>query len=307
MPDIYKKTAITGEPDQLIRLETDSMPIKDVRIVDSVTGDALVEGTDFTVDRMRATVTMVGGAKAGDYAITAEIYDAITTSDVYDSKGKAYIMSVYYYKTSNPNEWETEVSIQSRLDYDNDGGPAELVLSRPGTIVFDPLTGKLVSSNMGQVQYKPIEADPVDITVNFDRVVEYAGETTATIATQNGYQMGDAREINIDQSGTITIGFSNNITKNVARIVMATFTNPSGLVKQGGNLYTVSNNSGLADTGVPGTSTRGTIVSSALEMSNVDLAGEMTDMIITQRGFQSNSRVITVSDSMLEELINLKR
>jgi flagellar hook protein FlgE len=306
MPDIYKKTAITGDPDQLIRLDTDSLPVRDVKIVNSVTG-AVVPESAYVVDRMKGTVTMLGGAAAGDYTITAEIYDAVTSCDVYDSKGKAYIMSVYYYKTSNPNEWETEVSIQSRLDYDNDGGPAELVLSKPGTVVFDPLTGKLVSSNMGQVQYKPIEADPVDITVNFDRVVEYAGETTATIATQNGYQMGDAQEINIDQSGTITISFSNNITKNVARIVMATFTNPSGLVKQGDNLYSVSNNSGMADTGVPGTSTRGTIVSSALEMSNVDLAGEMTDMIITQRGFQSNSRVITVSDTMLEELINLKR
>jgi flagellar hook protein FlgE len=321
MPDIYKKTNLSGKPDQVIKLDTQSLPVKDVKIVNSVTGD-VVPDSAYVVDRMKGTITMLGSQPidpadptqgynyvSGDYTITAEEYDAVTSCDIYDSKGKAYIMSVYYYKTENPNEWAMEVSVQSRLEYDNDGGPAEVVLTSPGvgTVRFDPLTGKPVDVNMPQVQFKPIEADPVDITINFDQVVEYAGDTTATLATQDGYQMGDAAEINIDQNGTISISFTNEITKNVARLVMATFNNPSGLVKQGGNLYGVSSNSGPADTGVPGTSTRGTIVSSALEMSNVDLAGEMTDMIITQRGFQSNSRVITVSDSMLEELINLKR
>ncbi|MGI6587741.1 MAG: flagellar hook-basal body complex protein [Peptococcia bacterium] len=88
---------------------------------------------------------------------------------------------------------------------------------------------------------------------------------------------------------------------------MATFSNPAGLTKAGNNLYRVSNNSGVPDQGIPGISGRGIIKPETLEMSNVDLTQEFVEMIVTQRGFQANSRVITTSDQILEELVNLRR
>lgn len=114
----------------------------------------------------------------------------------------------------------------------------------------------------------------------------------------------------IDQYGVITGVFSdgnNSLTREMYKIAIAGFSNPAGLTATGKNYYKESNNSGVPSVGAPGTSGRGTIVPNSLEMSNVDLSQEFTDMIVTQRGFQANSRVITVSDTILQELIDLKR
>ena len=97
------------------------------------------------------------------------------------------------------------------------------------------------------------------------------------------------------------------MVRQIAQIAMASFINPEGLLKMGSNLYTVSSNSGEARIGLPGVDGRGEIQSRALEMSNVDLANEFTELIITSRGFQANTRVISTSDEVLLELINIKR
>jgi len=116
----------------------------------------------------------------------------------------------------------------------------------------------------------------------------------------------------IDQSGVITGVYTDTTTGQsktykIAQVAIASFPNDAGLANVGGNFYTETNNSGSADIGSAGTSGRGTIVPNTVEMSNVDLSQEFTDMIVTQRGFQANSRVITVSDTLLQELIDLKR
>ncbi len=115
------------------------------------------------------------------------------------------------------------------------------------------------------------------------------------------------REISVDEAGVVkgTDEFGNAVE--IAVLVTATFMNPGGLTKVGENLYQESSNSGLAAYGLPGVGPNGSLKVGGLEMSNVDLANEFTSMIVTQRGYQSNSRVITVSDTLLEELINLKR
>ena len=96
-------------------------------------------------------------------------------------------------------------------------------------------------------------------------------------------------------------------TQILGRIAIASFDNPAGLSKEGGSVYAATTNSGFAQVGTAGNAGRGSIVSGALEMSNVDLAQEFTNLIVSQRGFQANSRVITSSDEMLQELVNLKR
>ncbi|AFQ45727.1 flagellar hook protein FlgE [Desulfosporosinus meridiei] len=117
-------------------------------------------------------------------------------------------------------------------------------------------------------------------------------------------------DYSIDQSGVITGVYSNgvdSVTHKIAQIAVASFANEAGLANIGGNFFSTSNNSGAASIGAAGEDGRASIVSNTVEMSNVDLSTEFTDMIVTQRGFQANSRVITVSDTLLEELINLKR
>jgi flagellar hook protein FlgE len=112
---------------------------------------------------------------------------------------------------------------------------------------------------------------------------------------------------NVDNSGVVTGVYSNGTKHTIGQVAMAVFTNPQGLTATGENLFEVSNNSGAANEGAANTQGRGKVVAGTLEMSNVDLSDQFTDMIVTQRGFQANSRSITTADQMLQELLSLKR
>jgi flagellar hook protein FlgE len=119
--------------------------------------------------------------------------------------------------------------------------------------------------------------------------------------------VGKRTGVSIGQDGTITVSYDNGMQKTIAQIAVATFDNAMGLENAGDNLYTATSNSGDVDyVDIKGSGT-GYMTTGVLEMSNVDLATEFTDMITTQRGFQANSRIITTSDTLLEELVNLKR
>ena len=119
--------------------------------------------------------------------------------------------------------------------------------------------------------------------------------------------MGMLQGFNIDKSGRIVGVFSNGMNQNLGQLAVASFTNPAGLTRVGDTMFEESSNSGQPQVGQAGQGSRGTITPGTVEMSNVDLSQEFTDMIMTERGFQSNSRVITTSDEMLQELVNLKR
>lgn len=140
--------------------------------------------------------------------------------------------------------------------------------------------------------------------------ITFPSEQTGTKSLEVLYSPPTLTGFSIDTSGVITGVYSNGIssaTKRIAQLALANFANDAGLMNLGNSFYAASNNSGEAKIGAAGTDGRGTITPSAIEMSNVDLSQEFTDMIVTQRGFQANSRVITVSDSLLQELIDLKR
>jgi flagellar hook protein FlgE len=115
------------------------------------------------------------------------------------------------------------------------------------------------------------------------------------------------QSFSLGNDGTITGTFSNGLKQTLGMIAMANFTNPTGLEKAGGSLYAAGVNSGIAQVGTAGSGGRGSLAGGALEMSNVDLSAEFTNLIVAQRGFQANSRVITTSDEVLQELVNLKR
>lgn len=144
---------------------------------------------------------------------------------------------------------------------------------------------------------------------SMNNITQYGGSDSSTVTAidQNGYTAGTLQKKTVDSSGTITGTFSNGETMKLAQVALATFSNPGGLTKVGDSLYERSNNSGEPQRGVAGDGGRGSIAASSLEMSNVDLSQEFSDMIVTQRGFQANSKIITTSDEMLEILANLKR
>jgi flagellar hook protein FlgE len=140
-----------------------------------------------------------------------------------------------------------------------------------------------------------------------DGLTGFSAPFTAIAKNQDGYGMGMLDKISIDEQGTITGIFTNGISRTLAQVILADFNNQGGLLKSGDTLFLASANSGDPVKGVAGATINASISSGALESSNVDLAQEFTDVIIAQRGFQANARVISTSDQMLNELVNLKQ
>jgi flagellar hook protein FlgE len=141
-----------------------------------------------------------------------------------------------------------------------------------------------------------------------DGITGYSRESTTAIVDQNGYGMGTLESISVAADGIITGVFTNGTSRALAQMALASFKNPSGLAKEGRDGWTTTANSGEAVVRRPGTDSEvGAISAGTLEMSNVDIAQEFTNMIVAQRGFQANARTVTTSDEMLVELVNLKR
>lgn len=174
----------------------------------------------------------------------------------------------------------------------------------------------LAASSMPQIEVVPstsIRGSAVRTTttthvmvgVNLGDLTQYANETTLHGET-DGWTSGTLKSVSIDSSGLITGTYTNGVRQYEGQVAVAQFTNASGLEKVGSSLYQASNNSGAANIKTA-TALGVTITASSLEMSNVDVANEFSEMIITQRGFQSNSKIVTVSDEMLETVINMKR
>jgi flagellar hook protein FlgE len=217
--------------------------------------------------------------------------------EVFDSQGDSHTVNMVFTKTGN-NAWRWDA-----LDgTGNPLGPGPGL----GELLFDD-SGALVSSTSGSISYTPSSgASVISIQPVFD-VTQYADTTTVKPVSQDGYGMSTLKSFSIERSGVITGRFSNGLMRSLGQVALAVFSNPQGLVKQGGTLFARSSNSGEPVRGEPGVGGRGLIAPERLEMSNVELSKEFTDMIVTQRGFQANSRIISVADQLLEEVVNLKR
>ncbi|MBP7902069.1 MAG: flagellar hook protein FlgE [Spirochaetes bacterium] len=256
---------------------------------------------------------------------------AITTNiDVYDNLGNPHRMTMNLWHTG-VNEWTASASMSDAngpvtLDIPGMEGANQENSSSKMILRFSP-DGRLIAANdegtadginqgniFANLNYR-IDGDPNVRNIRLDLgksglvegITQFSSPSTTKAVEQDGYSMGYMEGFNIDNSGVITGVYSNGVKQAIGQVAMAVFTNPGGLTAVGENLFEVSNNSGLANIGEANQAGRGKIVAGALEMSNVDLSDQFTDMIITQRGFQANSRTITTSDQMLQELINLKR
>ncbi len=148
---------------------------------------------------------------------------------------------------------------------------------------------------------------PQSITPDFEGMTQVSGTSSAAPISQNGFGPGTLSNFTIDETGTITGDFNNGQTRTLGQIAMSDFANPEGLARAGGNNFTSTINSGLPQTGTAEGSGLGKISTGYLEQSNVDLSKEFTNMIITQRGFQANTKIITTVDQLLNEVINIKQ
>ena len=250
-----------------------------------------------TIDARESTTATFSGNLNAESATGTQLTSTIS---VYASQGQHYSVPVVFEKTGT-NAWSYTVANSWQA---SDGTTATLT----GTVTFDK-NGKYASGADATMTVNLANTDgsktPITLTLSTKKLTQCASESTLHVQ-QDGYSSGTLQSVSIDNQGIITGTYSNGVKRQEARVAIAQFANASGLTKYGNSLYQVSNNSGQPSVGT--NSALGvTITPSALEMSNTDIANEFADMIITQRGFQSNSKIITVGDEMLETLINMKR
>ena len=170
-----------------------------------------------------------------------------------------------------------------------------------------PITFDIENDANGEILTQPFLIDIGEVGSYTNSTTQFAETSSTKAFRQDGYSMGYLETYKIDQKGVVTGVYSNGTERDLAQVAMATFTNPGGLEKFGETAFSQTINSGEALVGPSGVAGKGKIISGTLEMSNVDLAEQFTDMIVTQRGFQSNSKTIQTSDQMLQELLTLKR
>lgn len=235
-----------------------------------------------------------------------------TTFEVYDNLGGIHRIKQAYIKLSD-NNYAVETF------YVNKDGSMIRATTATGddtvsavpvpTLTFNS-QGRLSTNstmNLTVGQNLTNGAGAFTFEVDFNKLTMFANTSTASATKVDGYKQGTLEDFAIASTGEIMGVFDNGQRRILGQIALANFKNPAGLEKTASNMYRTTSNSGQAIVGVPGSGGFGNLNPGALEMSNVDLSREFTSMITTQRGFQANSRIITTSDEMLQEVVNMKR
>ena len=272
-------------------------------------GDISIPGS--SVSPPQTTTTMSVDVNVDSGAAIGDTYN--TSITVYDTLGNSIPLTLTFEKIvggGTGREWQVTGTVPASVNGTGTVGITNNVLT------FDNL-GNLNGGTDPSVTITGLVSGAADVTINWDifdaasatngDITQYAAPSTTTFQTQDGYPAGSLRSVAIDEAGVVTGSYSNGQLTPLFQVALVDFPSLHGLTKLGHNLYAESLDSGQPLPGIPGSGTLGSISPSALEMSNVDLAQEFVKMITTQRAFQANSRVITTSDEVLTELINIKR
>ena len=292
------------------------------------------ENVNFACNLNKNTPEILEGASPEDIAKGTWS----TEQKIYDSFGNEHMLNVSFTRVvGNPNQWQATVTVdpdmadesQTRVglgttdgqgntflvNFDNNGSLLS-VTDSAGNLT-NPEGQIVLQTSFNVIGANPDEAgNPTRQTLNINlgtigsqknTITQSASSSSTKAYYQDGYTMGYLDNFKIDSSGIITGVYSNGTNRTIGQIALATFANQGGLEKAGDNTYVESNNSGMANIGTSGIAGKGSMLAGALEMSNVDLTEQFTDMIVTQRGFQASSKTITTADTLLETVMNLKR
>lgn len=242
-------------------------------------------------------------------AASTEAWDVVVRT--YDTLGGAHDITVRFSNRQVPPGGTAPPGAASSWEWTALEGSTPLQGFGSGTnqrLYFDG-NGNLLNGSTAQEITVPASgsAPAFTIDLDFSRMTQLKGENNVTPFDQNGFPPGSLQGFSIGVDGVITGLFTNGLTRPLGQIAMAIFSNPGGLERMGSNMWRATDNSGIAVVGEPKTGGRGQVNAGFLEQSNVDIGNEFTELIVTQRGFQANTRVITTVDEMLQDLINMKR
>lgn len=299
----------------------DGLPVQGYTAVDPTSGAILTTGQPGNIivppGVLRApqatsqfgTVTNLNAGAAVGAEFTASV-------QVYDSLGTPHVATITYTNTG-AGAWDYEMTVPGEDISGGTAGTPEVIAS--GDLTFDG------DGNLDQVDGAAADDVTVDgpawangaTSVDFvwdlldandvATITGFNGPSATSSVTQNGSAAGTINSISINSEGEILATFGTGSSVSVGQLAMANFNNPQGLVKLGSNRYGESASAGIPNVGVAGTGGRGSLIGSSLEQSNVDIAQEFTQMILAQRGYQANSKSITVADELLVDTLNLKR
>jgi flagellar hook protein FlgE len=228
---------------------------------------------------------------------------------VFDSRGGVHELTAFFTRTAD-NTWAMNVAAD---DGDFAGGTAgNIHLLASGTLTFNAdgtlasATGTTVNATFAGAAAQAITLD-LGAPGSASGLSQYASPSAISDLAQDGFGAGGLASLSVDENGFVIGNFDNGETRPLFQLAIGQFKAPEGLLAAGNQLYRETIESGQAVVGTPGTAGNGRIVSSALEQSNVQLAQEFIDLITTQRSFQANTRVITASDTLLGDLVNMVR
>jgi flagellar hook protein FlgE len=246
---------------------------------------------------VEANLNAAATVPAAAFDVTdAATYNFSNGMTLYDSLGAQHQLRLYYVKTATANTWE----LHSQIDGGATAARTDLVFNSSGVLTSGGAQTFSLAITGGA-------ATPQSIAMDFSDITQYGSASNLTDQIQDGFASGSFQSLSVDSGGRVVAQFSNGQTRTLAQVVLNRFTNPNGLTRSGENGFAETVDSGAPLAGAPTNNGLGRLISQTIEQSNVDLGKEFVDMIITQRAFQANSRAITTSDEMLQELVNLKR
>jgi flagellar hook protein FlgE len=221
------------------------------------------------------------------------------TATVYDSLGAPHAITLTFTRSATAGQW----------DVTGTSADGAVTVTPPAQVAFDT-SGAATTASL-PIQIALTNANGANATMNVTlsaaNLTQLAQESSGAVRSQDGMPPGTLTGIDIQSDGTVRGIFTNGLKNNLGQIVTGTFSNPNGLQNLGQTLFQAGVNSGVAAYGVPGSNGLGSLRSSELEQSNVNLAQEFSNMIVTERAYQADSRVITTADQMLQQLMNISQ
>ncbi|MGF6089440.1 flagellar hook protein FlgE [Pseudomonas sp. 18173] len=310
------------------------------KIVNGVLTDLRIDTSNLapkSTNLVSSTINLDSTSPVIDQTVAANKFDPSKTetftksfsTPVFDTQGNQHPMDQYMVKTG-PNTWDTYTLIDGR---NPDGTDPKVIAPIPSTMKFDS-SGKLVSvstpvtppttpptsvisSDLKITNWTPgsvtngvwtangASADPAGMTISMANTSQFNADTARSIPSQNGYATGQITNLTIDGSGVLLANFSNNQTKPIGQISLASFTNEQGLQPVGGTSWKETYASGIPGYDAPETGTLGSIVSNSLEESNVNLTNELVDLIKAQSNYQANAKTISTQSTIMQTIIQM--
>ncbi|AVX90568.1 flagellar hook protein FlgE [Pseudomonas koreensis] len=253
-----------------------------------------------------------------------ETYTKQFSTPIYDSQGNSHVMDQYVVKTGQ-NTWKVYTLVDGR-NPDATGSDPKVTAPTPSTMTFDSagkltqvstLPGPVISSDLKLTGWVPgtvvngtftpngASANPAGITISMAQTTQYNADTARSIPTQDGYATGQITNLTIDGTGTLFANFSNNQSKAIGQVALASFTNEQGLQPVGGTSWKETFASGIPGYDAPKTGTLGEVVSNSLEESNVNLTNELVDLIKGQSNYQANAKTISTQSTIMQTIIQM--